>query len=144
MGCILAIDHGTKKTGFAVADALRILCEPLDVLHAGGDSELLMRHIVGLCTERDVERILVGLPRNMDGTEGPRAADVRAFGARIETALALAQLPAAEVTFWDERLSTKEADALLVDAGYTGKDRKQRRDSWAALVILRDWLAANE
>lgn len=143
MGCILAIDHGTKKTGFAVADALRIICEPLDVFHAGGDSAALIAHVVALCSERDVECILIGLPSHMDGTEGPRAENVRLFGQRVAAGLAAAKLPAAEITFWDERLTTKEADALLVDAGYTGKDRKHRRDSWSALVILRDWLESN-
>ena len=144
MGCILAIDHGTKKTCFAVADALRIVTEPLDVLHAGGDSTTLIAHIIKLCTERDVERLLIGLPRNMDDSEGPRAENVRAFGARIEAALQATRLRVPEVTFWDERLTTKEADALLVDAGYTGAKRKERRDSWGALVILRDWLETNE
>jgi putative Holliday junction resolvase len=144
MGCIVAIDHGTKKTGFALADALRIICEPLDICNAAGDSPELLAHIVELCRERDVERFVIGLPRNMDGTEGPRAEDVRAFGERLLAAVRATGLPVPAITFWDERLSTKEADSLLVEAGYTGKDRKSRRDSWAALVILRDWLEAGE
>lgn len=144
MGCIVAIDHGTKKTGFALADALRILTEPLDICYAAGDSPKLYAHIVGLCTERDVERLVIGLPKNMDDSEGPRAEAVRVFGVELAAAIAAAKLPVPEVTYWDERLSTKEADALLVDAGFTGKHRKARRDSWAALVILRDYLAAGE
>lgn len=144
MGAVIAIDHGTKKTGFAVADALRIITEPLEIAYAAGDSPELLAHIVELCRERDVERFVIGLPRNMDGSEGPRSADVRAFGERLTAALAAAKLPVPQVTFWDERLSTKEADALLVEAGYTGKHRKARRDSWAALVILRDYLEAGE
>lgn len=140
MGCILAIDHGTKKTGFAIADAMRIIAEPLDICFAGGASQELLSHICGLCDERDVERILIGLPRNMDGTEGPRSADVRRFGDTIAATLKAAKLPASKITYWDERLTTVEADALLVEAGHTGAARKSRRDSWAALVILRDWL----
>ena len=140
MGCIVAIDHGAKKTGFALADALRILTEPLAICYAAGDSPQLFEHIVGLCRERDIERFVIGLPMNMDGTEGPRAAAVRVFGTELAAAIAAAKLPVPAVTYWDERLSTKEADALLIDAGFTGKHRKARRDSWAALVILRDWL----
>ena len=144
MGCVIAIDHGTKKTGFALSDSLRILTEPLDVCHAPGKSPALLAHIVALCRERDVERLLIGLPRNMDGTEGPRSADVRAFGALLTVAIAKAGLPVPALTYWDERLSTKEADSLLVDAGHTGAARKSRRDSWSALIVLRDWLAAGE
>lgn len=144
MGCVIAIDHGTKKTGFALSDGLRILTEPLDVCHAPGTSPALFAHIVGLCQERDVERLLIGLPRNMDGTEGPRSASVRAFGELLVAAIAAAGLPVPAITYWDERLSTKEADSLLVEAGHTGEARKSRRDSWSALVVLRDWLTAGE
>mgnify|MGYP002640528859 CR=1 FL=1 len=143
MGCILAVDHGTKKTGFAIADGLRIICEPLDVAHVTGDGPELLAHIEALCGERDVERILVGLPIHMDGVESSRAADVRRFGERVAAHLAAVGLPA-PVSYWDERLSTKEADSLLVEAGYTGDARKSRRDSWSALVVLRDWLEAGE
>jgi len=144
MGCVIAIDHGTKKTGFALADAMRIITEPLDICYAAGASPELLAHIVGLCRERDVERFVIGLPKNMDGSEGPRSADVRVFGELLRAAVAAAKLPVPAITFWDERLSTKEADSLLVEAGFHGKDRKARRDSWAALVILRDWQEAGE
>ena len=143
MGVVIAIDHGTKKTGFAVADGMRIITEPLDVFHGAGNGEGLLRHIAELCEERDVERFVIGMPFNMDGTEGPRAADARAFGDRLMEYLksGFGVIP---IRFQDERLSTKEADALLVEAGYTGEDRKKRRDSWSALVFLREWLAAGE
>lgn len=144
MGVVLAIDHGTKKTGFAVAPGLpgmRLLTEPLDVAHAAGDK--LLEHIAGLCAEREVERILIGLPMDMDGGETGRAKEVRAFGDELGAFLAARGL-GAPVSYWDERLSTREADELLVQAGFTGEDRKMRRDSWSALVVLRDWIEAGE
>ncbi|MDE0896924.1 MAG: Holliday junction resolvase RuvX [Planctomycetota bacterium] len=143
MGVVIAIDHGTKKTGFAVADGMRIITEPLDVFRGAGNGEGLLLHIAELCEERDVERFVIGMPFNMDGTEGPRAADARAFGERLMEYLKIG-FGVIPIRFQDERLSTKEADALLVEAGYTGEDRKKRRDSWSALVFLREWLAAGE
>jgi len=82
-GAVIAIDHGTKKTGFAVADALRITTEPLEPFRGPGDSEGLLDHIAGLLAERDVSTLLVGLPRLASGDEGPRAAGVRAFSAKL-------------------------------------------------------------
>lgn len=143
MGSIIAIDHGTKKTGFAVADALRIAVQPLEVCHAPGDGADLLAYILKLCEQRDVERFIIGLPKNMDGTEGPRSKAVRVFGEQLARSVSSANLGTPEITFWDERLSTKEADSLLVEAGFHGNDRKSRRDSWAALVILRDWLESH-
>jgi putative holliday junction resolvase len=143
MGVIIAIDYGTKKTGFAVADGMRILTEPLAVFHGAGDGEDLLHHIAKLCDERDVERFVIGMPFNMDGTEGPRAAETRAFGDSLRAHLEkrFGRIP---IRFQDERLSTKEADSLLVEAGYIGDERKKRRDSWSALVFLREWLQCGE
>ncbi len=144
MGVVLAIDHGTKKTGFAVAPGIpgmRLLTEPLDVAHVAGDE--LLEHVAALCAERDVERILIGLPMDMDGGETGRAKEVRAFGSELAAFLGERKL-AAPISYWDERLSTREADALLVAAGHTGEERKKRRDSWSALVVLRDWIEAGE
>ncbi|MAE29703.1 MAG: Holliday junction resolvase RuvX [Planctomycetota bacterium] len=135
-GAILAIDHGTIRTGFAATDESRILSAPLDVFRGAGDGEELLQHIAGLLDERRVSLFLVGLPYNMDGSEGPRAAEVRAFAQRLAQ-----RFPTPELRFQDERLSTKEADELLAAAGHFGADRKARRDSWSALVILRDYLA---
>lgn len=145
MGVAIAIDHGTKKSGFAVADSMRIITEPLDVFHGTGDD--LLGHIADLCEERDVEHFVIGMPFNMDGTESGRAAEVRVFGDELTAYLAAKHGPkfkAIPITYQDERLSTKEADSLLVEAGYTGEARKIRRDSWSALVFLREWLSAGE
>ena len=138
-GSVLAIDHGTKRTGFAVADGLRITVTPLEVYHGPGDGEGLLDHLAGLAEDRDLETILVGEPLNMDGSSGPRAADVANFVARLRE-----RLPSVKVAIVDERLTTKEADARLTEAGHYGKDRKARRDSWSAAILLEDWIRAGE
>lgn len=136
---VLAIDHGEKKCGFAVADPLRIAVHALEPCRAPGDSPAFVEHLRGLLAERDVSTLVVGLPLNMDGSEGPRSARVRAFARELGR-----RFPELEVVLHDERLSTVEADELLQEAGHFGRHRKERRDSWSALVILRDWIAAGE
>ncbi|MEZ6003357.1 MAG: Holliday junction resolvase RuvX [Planctomycetota bacterium] len=135
-GSVLAIDHGTKRTGFAVTDGLRLTLSPLDPFHGAGDGPELVRHIRRLADERDLAAVLLGLPLNNDGTENPQCQAVRTFGDRLGQAL-----PGVPIVYIDEHLTSKEAEARLVDAGFTGADRKARRDSWSALVMLEEWLA---
>jgi len=138
MFSVLAIDHGTLRTGFAVADPLRITTQAIDQFQ--GEEELkLFKFIEGLLEERTVGVFVVGMPYNMDGTEGPRAKDVREFGERLSQ-----HFPRIRVAFQDERLSTKAAEELLKEAGHFGAERKARKDSMSALVILRDWIEAGE
>ncbi len=138
-GGVLAIDHGTKRTGFAATDGLRIAAFALDTFHGAGDGDALLDHVGKLCDERTIATFLVGYPFNMDGTRGGRAKDVDAFVARLR-----ARFPGVEALLHDERLTTKAADELLIESGHTGADRKARRDSWSALVLLRDWLESGE
>jgi len=139
MGGVLAIDLGEKRTGFAFADALRITSVPLDVCEAPATSEELLEHVAAHVRERDVSVLLVGLPLNMDGTAGERARAAEAFAARLRE-----RFPALRVTTWDERLSTKEAEDLQRGAGVPVRRRRASRDSWAALVVLRDWVRSGE
>jgi putative Holliday junction resolvase len=138
-GGVLAIDHGTKRTGFAATDAFHIAAFALDTFHGAGDGEALLDHVAKLCDERTIATFLVGYPFNMDGTRGGRAHDVDAFVTRLR-----AKFPGIQVVLHDERLTTKAADDLLIESGHTGADRKSRRDSWSALVLLRDWLESGE
>jgi len=135
----LAIDHGTKRTGFAATDALRIGTFALDTFHGDGAGEPLLAHVAKLCDERTIGTFLVGFPYRMDGGEGGRAADVKLFTGRLQ-----ARFPRTAVVLYDERLTTKAADEMLIEAGHTGSDRKARRDSWSALVLLRDWIESGE
>jgi putative Holliday junction resolvase len=137
-GGVLAIDYGERKCGFASTDALHLAREPLDGLRHDGDEERLLAHLARLLGERDVARIVLGKPLHMDGTPGARAAATAAFAARLR-----ARFPALEVIEWDERLTSKEAEERLRAAGRRGRAIKAERDSWSALVLLEDWLAAH-
>lgn len=133
----LAIDHGTKRTGLAFADGLGISLNALDPYQGPGDGTLLLEAIAKVLEERDVGCFLVGLPRNMDGSEGPRANEVRAFAARLAV-----RFPKITIEFVDERLSSKEAEELLRESGIHGLRARALRDSFSALVLLRDALRA--
>jgi len=138
-GSVLAIDHGTKRAGFAVVDALRIAPVPLSAWRGPGGEPELFEYVAKLLEERNVATFLVGLPFDMDGGEGPRAREVRAFAARLG-----ARFPEQSIVFHDERLSTKSAEELLRETDLSPEERRARRDSISALVILRDWIAAGE
>lgn len=139
MGAVLAIDHGEKKSGFAVADALRIAVHPLDPIRAPGGGEELLAGIAALLGERDVDTLLVGMPYGPGGARGERARSVASFAERLGR-----RFPGVAVVLWDERLTTKEAEDLLRREGFRGRAVKERRDSWSALVLLRDWLESGE
>src|SRR5258705_6255266 len=129
---VLAIDHGTKRTGFAVVDGLRIAAHALDGWRGAGGEEEMLAHVGGLLAERDVAVLLVGLPLDMSGGEGARAAEVRAFGRRLA-----ARFPGQEVVFYDERLTTNAAEELMREIRSSQDERRPRDDSLAALVLLR-------
>lgn len=134
---VLAIDHGTLKFGFAVADPLRIATQPLESLR--GDEAAAFARIAKLLDERDVDTLLVGLPLDMDGGVGARAQDVRGFCGRLA-----ARFPKLAVVAFDERLTSKAADELARELDLSRDERKRWKDSLAALALLRDWLAAGE
>jgi putative Holliday junction resolvase len=136
---VLAIDHGEKRTGFAVADPLRVAVHPLTTWHGHGHGKELLDHIESLLEERDVDTFLIGFPFHMDGTCGERAQQVRRFASSLA-----ARFPAVRIVLQDERLSTKEAEDLMSKAGLDYRERKRERDSWSATVFLRDWIAAGE
>lgn len=140
----LCIDLGDKRTGLAAGDSETGIVAPVDVIETpvsvqGG--EVLLRDLERAVREhlgepaRSAGVLVVGLPLNMDGTEGPRSKTVRAFAAR------LAERTGREVRFHDERLSTAEADWSMARSGLTRGQKKARRDALAAAAILRDYLA---
>ena len=102
-----------------------------------GEKSLIETQVQRVVADRQVTVFVVGQPLNMDGSVGPRAKDVGEFCARLS-----ARFPGPELALVDERLSTKEAESRLVEAGHTGQDRKDRRDSWSAMILLEDWLRA--
>lgn len=139
MGAALGIDWGTKRSGFAITDALRIALEPLPPRELAGESEELLDHVATLLDERVIDTFVLGLPLNMDGTEGPMVTTVRAFAARLSQ-----RFPSVRLVFQDERLSTKEAEDWMREAEVPVRKRRAIRDSASAAVILRDWIGAGE
>lgn len=139
MAGVLAIDHGDKKSGLAAADALRIAVRPLEVVRHGGALETLLARLARLLDELDVSTLVVGRPLHMDGSVGERARATDAFVQRLRE-----RFPALTVVVHDERLTSKAAEELLREAGVPPRARGAQRDAWAALVLLRDWIASGE
>ncbi len=127
----LAIDYGLKRTGLAVCDKDERICSPLKVLAT--DSSLI-RNIVDIAQANAVEGLVVGLPFNMDGTEGEMAKAVRSFAGQLSKATPL------PVHFHDERLTSHKAHDLLAPADFTRKRKKQRLDAVAAAALLESFL----
>lgn len=133
-GRVLALDYGRSRIGAAICDPLGITASPLPVI-GGKDPAKAVREIAALCEREEVERLLVGLPLSLDGSEGLATQELRRFTERVRKALP--DVPIEEV---DERLSSKLAHALLKDAGVNHRTRKAHVDSTAAVLILRSWL----
>ena len=136
MGTVLAVDYGRRRIGLAGSDPLGLLAHPLPPLRVRRPEEALDA-LAALCRERHCERILVGLPLRPDGSEGPEAAEARAFAERLGRVTGL------PVEMVDERLTTAEALERLA----SGPRRLRRRDrgvvdSVAAVVLLEQWLAS--
>ena len=129
---VLAIDYGDARTGIAVSDALGMLAGETFVIKEW-DPQRLAETIIAAAKERDVGTLVLGLPKNMDGTEGPRAEKARAFGAL----LGASGLP---VIFWDERRTTVDAHRILRESGKREKKHKDTVDAVAAALILEAYL----
>ena len=131
---IMGIDYGDARTGVAISDLLCSLVGSTTVIPSR-NREKAVADIVRLARENDVGEIVVGLPRNMDGTEGARAQLCREFGDTLHEATGL------PVTMWDERRTTVEAHNILSQHNYHGQKRKNTVDAVAASLILEGYLA---
>ena len=132
-GRYLGVDLGGVRTGIAVCDESGSLATPVTVLKSVPQDHLI-RDILDLCRERNITGIVLGLPLNMDGSEGPQAKRVRAFGQALGEA---ASLP---IICEDERLSSWEAEGKLIEQGVKPGKRKGRIDAGAACIILQSYL----
>ena len=131
---IMGVDFGDARTGIAVSDLLCTLVGTTTVIHSH-NKEKTIAQICTMVKDSDVGEIVVGLPKNMDGSEGPRAELCRAVAASLETATGL------PVHLWDERRTTVEAHNILSQHNYHGKKRKDTVDAVAASLILEGYLA---
>ncbi|MFO1497529.1 MAG: Holliday junction resolvase RuvX [Verrucomicrobiota bacterium] len=130
---VLAIDHGTKRIGLALSDELGIVAQPFDTLAAAPFDRFLTR-LKAILKEKQVELVLVGMPRNMDGSYGPAALKVQEFVAVLKDALPVA------IQTWDERLTSTQANRYLLQADLSRTERRSKVDKTAAAILLQSYL----
>jgi len=129
----LGLDIGDRRIGMAVSDETGTVAQGRGVYARRGEEQDLS-YFADLCRRERVERIVVGLPLNMDGSEGEQARKVRAFGQALAGRIGL------PVEFLDERLTTVEADRVLSQAGFRERRKRKVRDELSAVLILQAWL----
>lgn len=130
---IISVDYGDKRTGIAICDKLEMLASPVCVI-TEWNQEVLAKKIVEIANEKKAEQIVVGLPKNMDGSMGFRSEACQALGTLIQS---LTENP---VVYWDERLTTVSAHRILSENNVRGKKRKNVVDAVAADIILQDYI----
>ncbi len=133
---ILGLDFGSKTVGVAISDPLRITAQSLETIVRKSPDKLrrTYAHIEEIVSEYDVEKIVVGLPKHMNDSEGDRAALTREFAEKLGRRTGL------EIIMWDERMTTIMAERVLQESGVRREDRKTYIDSVAATFILQDYL----
>jgi len=130
---ILAIDHGTKRMGIALSDELKMIAQPVEFIPAEPFAQFLTR-LKQLLHEKEVELILVGLPRNMNGSYGPAALKVQDFVAVLKNAVTV------PIKMWDERLTSAQANRFLIEGNVRREKRKEKVDKMAAAILLQSYL----
>lgn len=133
---ILALDHGTVRIGVALSDELKMIASPLEYIPAEPFADFLSR-LKQLIREKEVEQIVVGMPRNMDGSFGPAAEKVREFIATLKTEVTL------PIRTWDERLTSSQANRILIEGNVRRDQRKEKVDKMAAAILLQSYLDAS-
>ncbi|MDB6065901.1 MAG: rnhD [Pedosphaera sp.] len=130
---VLGIDHGTKRMGLALSDELGMIAQPLEFIPAEPFAQFLERLKV-VIQEKEVGLLLVGMPRNMDGSYGPAALKVEEFVAVLKEAVAI------PIKTWDERLTSAQANRYLIQANVRREKRKEKVDKTAAAILLQSYL----
>jgi len=130
---LMGLDIGDRRIGVALSDSLRIMAGALTVVERVTDDAAL-KQIIDLARENEAERIVVGMPRSLDGSLGKQAQAVQSF---VDLLKRRTDIP---VVTWDERLSTVAAERTMLEVGMKRDKRKKRRDSLAAAIILQGYL----
>ena len=133
MNRVLGVDLGQARTGVAVSDELRMLAHPLETIESNS-AEKVARRVRQIVAEKEVDCVVVGLPRRMNGSLGPAAENAQQFVEKLRS------LISCEVVTWDERLSTVAAERALRDAGRKTRETRGIRDQVAAQIILQGYL----
>ncbi len=134
---ILALDHGTKRIGVAVSDSMKMIAQPLEFIPAEPFDKFLVR-LKEILRDKEVEQVVVGMPRNMDGSYGPAALKVQEFVAVLKEAITV------PVRVWDERLTSVQANRFLIQADVRRRKRKEKVDQLAAALLLQSYLDSFE
>lgn len=134
----LGVDLGTKRIGLAIADLDTRIASPVCMIQAKGSIEQDARAIAEVAAEYGAKNVVVGLPLNMDGTEGPQAKLSKSLAAMLTSLAGLT------VYLHDERLTSHAADARLIDRDLTRKKKKARQDAVAAQILLESFLCSRE
>ncbi len=130
---ILGLDHGTKRVGVAVSDEMHMIALPLEYIAPEPFADFLTR-LKEILREKEIELILIGMPRNMDGSYGPAALKVQEFAAALKDAVTV------PLKLWDERLTTTQAQKFLIQGGMRRDKRKEKVDQTAAAILLQSYL----
>ena len=130
---ILALDHGTKRIGVAVSDETKTIAQPLEFILAEPFADFLVR-LKKILIEKEVDLILIGNPRNMDGSYGPAAQKVETFVGVLKTAITV------PIKLWDERLTSSQANRILIQSGVRRDQRREKVDKMAAAILLQSYL----
>lgn len=133
---LIGLDYGTRTVGVAVSDALGITAQPVETITRKEENKLrkTLARIESIIEEYGVDKIVVGLPLNMDDSEGERALACREFADKLERRTGL------PVIMWDERLTTVEAQKVLIECGVRRENRKAVIDQIAAVFILQGYM----
>ena len=133
---IMGLDFGSKTVGVAISDALLLTAQGIEIIRRKSPTKLrqTLARIEELIEEHEVEKIVLGYPKNMNNTEGERCEKTKEFKEMLERRTGL------EVILWDERLTTVEADRTMMEGGIRREDRKQYVDKLAAVFILQGYL----
>ncbi len=132
---ILALDPGTKRIGVAVSDETKSIAQPLETVPAEPFADFLAR-LKQLLVEKEIDLILIGLPRNMNGSYGPAAQKAEAFAATLKTAITV------PIVMRDERLTTLQANKMMIQGNVRRGKRKEKVDQTAAAILLQSYLDA--
>lgn len=133
---IMGLDFGSKTVGVAISDGLMITAQGIEIIRRKEENKLrrTLARIEELIEEYEVDEIVLGLPKNMNNTEGDRVEKTRAFQEMLERRTGLL------VTLWDERLTTVAADKAMIESGMRREERKEHVDKIAAMLILQGYL----
>ena len=134
---VLAIDLGTKNIGTAISDALGMTVRPLETIRRS-DNEGVIERVKFLVEDLEAEAVVVGLPLRMDGTMGDAASATMKFIEKLRARLDVG------VFTQDERLTSYEAEQMMIERGFSKRKRRARSDEFAAMIILQDYLSATK